>query len=71
MRPAAALVEQAADRELAALVDGPRTLRWFWRGELEGGMHVSVPSQVPGIVLRRHVGPRSSARRCAMASGQP
>ena len=30
-----ALAEQAAVRELAALVDGPRTLRWFWRGDLE------------------------------------
>ena len=30
------LAEQATVRELAALVDGPRTLRWFWRGELEG-----------------------------------
>jgi len=35
MRPAAALAEQAADRELAALVDGPRRLRWFWRDDLE------------------------------------
>ena len=23
-------------RELAALVDGPRKLRWFWREDLEG-----------------------------------
>ena len=30
------LSEQAAVRELAALVDGPRKLRWFWRDELEG-----------------------------------
>ena len=30
------LAEQAAVRELAALVDGPRKLRWFWRDELEG-----------------------------------
>jgi len=30
------LAEQAAVRELAALVDGPRKLRWFRRGELEG-----------------------------------
>ena len=29
------LAEQAAVRELAALVDGPRTLRWFWRDDLE------------------------------------
>ena len=29
------LAEQAAVRELAALVDGPRKLRWFWRDELE------------------------------------
>jgi len=36
MRPPATLAEQAADRELAALVDGPRTLRWFWRDDLEG-----------------------------------
>ena len=31
-----ALAEQATVRELATLVDGPRKLRWFWRGELEG-----------------------------------
>jgi hypothetical protein len=36
MRPAPTLAEQAADRELAALVDGPRKLRWFWRDDLEG-----------------------------------
>jgi hypothetical protein len=42
MRPPATLAEQAADRELAALVDGPRTLRWFWRGELEGGMQAAA-----------------------------
>ncbi len=29
------LAEQAAVRELAALVDGPCRLRWFWRDELE------------------------------------
>jgi hypothetical protein len=29
------LAEQAAVRELAALVDGPQALRWFWRDELE------------------------------------
>jgi len=31
-----ALAEQATVRELAALVDGPRWLRWFWREDLEG-----------------------------------
>ena len=31
-----ALAEQATVRELAALVDGPRKLRWFWREDLEG-----------------------------------
>ena len=35
MRRAPALAEQAAVRELAALVDGPRKLRWFWREDLE------------------------------------
>ncbi|MDQ3224821.1 MAG: hypothetical protein M3Q75_15310 [Gemmatimonadota bacterium] len=34
------LAEQAAVRELAALVDGPRKLRWFWRDELEGLVRV-------------------------------
>jgi len=29
------LAEQAAVRELAALVDGPRKSRWFWREDLE------------------------------------
>jgi len=29
------LAEQATVRELAALVDGPRKLRWFWREDLE------------------------------------
>jgi len=31
MRRTPTLAEQAAVRELAALVDGPRKLRWFWR----------------------------------------
>ncbi len=35
MRPTASLAEQAAVRELAALVDGPQALRWFWRDDLE------------------------------------
>ena len=35
------LAEQAAVRELAALVDGPRKLRWLWRDELEG-MHAAA-----------------------------
>ncbi len=35
MRPTAMLAEQAAVRELAALVDGPQALRWFWREDLE------------------------------------
>jgi len=30
------LAEQAMTRELAALVDGPHALRWYWRDELEG-----------------------------------
>jgi hypothetical protein len=29
------MAEQAAVRELAALVDGPQALRWFWREDLE------------------------------------
>jgi len=29
------LARQAAVRELAALVDGPQALRWYWRDELE------------------------------------
>ena len=33
MGRAPTLAEQAAVRELAALVDGPRKLRWFWRDE--------------------------------------
>jgi len=35
MRPTASMAEQAAVRELAALVDGPQALRWFWREDLE------------------------------------
>ena len=35
MGRAPTLAEQATVRELAALVDGPRTLRWFWREDLE------------------------------------
>ncbi|MDQ4031356.1 MAG: hypothetical protein M3332_03440, partial [Actinomycetota bacterium] len=31
----------------------------------------SVPSQVPGIVLRRLAAIKAAVRRCAMASGQP
>ena len=29
------LADEAAVRELAALVDGPQALRWFWREDLE------------------------------------
>ena len=36
MGRAPTLAEQATVRELAALVDGPRKLRWFRRDELEG-----------------------------------
>jgi len=29
------LARQAASRELAVLVDGPRRARWYWRDDLE------------------------------------
>ena len=35
MRPTGSLAGQAQVRELAALVDGPQALRWFWREDLE------------------------------------
>lgn len=33
--PAPSLAQQAAGRELAALIDGPWRLRWYWRDQLE------------------------------------
>ncbi len=35
MARAASLAQQAAGRELAALVDGPWAPRWYWRTDLE------------------------------------
>ena len=35
MNTTAGLAEQAATRELAALVDGPCALAWYWRTDLE------------------------------------
>lgn len=35
MARALSLAQQAADRELAALVDGPWAPAWYWRDELE------------------------------------
>jgi hypothetical protein len=56
MRPTPTLAEQAADRELAALVDGPRTLRWFWRDDLEGmqdaARRMGHPLDRPAAVYR-------------------
>jgi hypothetical protein len=53
-----ALAEQATVRELATLVDGPRKLRWFWRGELEGmqgaARRMGHPLDHPAATYRRY-----------------
>jgi len=56
MRPTATLAEQAAARELAALVDGPRKSRWFWREDLEqmqaAARRMGHPPDRPAAVYR-------------------
>ena len=58
MRPTASLAEQAAVRELAALVDGPQALRWFWREDLEqmqaAAQRRGHPPTHPAAVYRRY-----------------
>ena len=58
MRPPATLAELAVDRELAALVDGPRRLRWFWRDDLEGmqgaARRMGHPLEHPASTYRRY-----------------
>jgi len=58
MRPTATLVEQAAVRELAALVDGPHKSRWFWREDLEqmqaAAQHMGHPPEHPAAVYRHY-----------------
>lgn len=39
MSTATSLAEQAATRELAALVDGPWAPAWYWRDDLEAQQH--------------------------------
>jgi hypothetical protein len=50
------LAEQAAVRELAALVDGPQALRWFWREDLEqmqaAAQRMGHPLEHPAAVYR-------------------
>jgi len=50
------LAEQAAVRELAALVDGPQALRWFWREDLEqmqaAAQRMGHPPAHPAAVYR-------------------
>ena len=50
------LAEQATVRELAALVDGPRTLRWFWREDLENiqaaARRMGYPLEHPAATYR-------------------
>lgn len=50
------LAEQAARRELAALVDGPWAPRWYWRDELEAmqaaSRSVGHPDGHPAAQLR-------------------
>jgi len=52
------LAEQAAVRELAALVDGPQALRWFWREDLEqmqaAAQRRGHPPTHPAAVYRRY-----------------
>jgi len=56
MRPTTSLAEQAAVRELAALVDGPHTSRWFWREDLEqmqaAARRMGHPLDRPAAVYR-------------------
>ena len=56
MRPTASLAEQAAVRELAALVDGPHKSRWFWREDLEqmqaAAQRMGHPLEHPAAVYR-------------------
>ncbi len=56
MSTTAGLVAQAAIRELAALIDGPRRLRWFWRDELEAMQTATrrrgYPDEHPAAVYR-------------------
>ena len=58
MRPEASLVEQAAVRELAVLVDGPRKSRWFWRADLEqmqaAAQRMGHRLERPAAVYRRY-----------------
>ncbi len=52
------LAEQAAGRELAALVDGPGKSRWFWRDDLEGmqaaARRMGYPLDHPAATYRRY-----------------
>ena len=56
MRPTASMAGQAAVRELAALVDGPQALRWFWREDLEqmqaAAQRMGHPLEHPAAVYR-------------------
>ena len=56
MRPTGSLAGQAQVRELAALVDGPQALRWFWRDELEqmqaAAQRMGHPLDRPAAVYR-------------------
>ena len=56
MRPTASLAEQAQVGELAALVDGPHTSRWFWREDLEqmqaAARRMGHPLERPAAVYR-------------------
>ena len=50
------LAQQAVDRELAALVDGPFRLRWYWRDELEAmqeaSRRIGYPDDHPAARMR-------------------
>jgi len=52
------LADEAAVRELAALVDGPQALRWFWREDLEqmqaAAQRMGHPLEHPAAVYRRY-----------------
>jgi len=52
------LAEQAAVRELAVVVDGPRAGRWYWRDDLEAmarsAARMGYPAAHPAAVFTRY-----------------
>lgn len=56
VRPSRLAGQVVAGRELAALVDGPWSPRWYWRSDLEAMQHAGRrhPDGHPAAELRRY-----------------